>query len=130
MVIEAGIFEKRSTTTHARSLTVSLTGPDLTNNLVGVLMRFREEKVAVTGDIKQMFFNFEVNEKQRNFLRFLWFQDSNIEKPIIEYRMRVHVFGNAPSPAVATLGLRMSVCDHDSDSTQCDKICEEQFLCG
>ena len=103
---------------------VLLNGPDLTNNLLGVLMRFWEEKVAVTGDIKQMFFNFEVNEKHRIFLKFLWFQDSNIEKPIIEYRMRVHVFGNAPSSAVATLGMRMSVFDHDPDSTQCDKICE------
>jgi hypothetical protein len=27
-------------------------------------------------------------------------------KLLIEYRMRVHVFGNSPSPAIATLRLR------------------------
>ncbi|RXN35155.1 hypothetical protein ROHU_014394 [Labeo rohita] len=33
----------------------------------------------------------------------------------IEYRMRVHVFGNSPSPAVAIYCLRQSVKDGDSD---------------
>ena len=32
-----------------------LQGPDFTNNLVGVLLRFREEQVAVMGDIEGMF---------------------------------------------------------------------------
>ena len=29
-----------------------LTGPDLTNSVVGVLMRFREEQVALSADIE------------------------------------------------------------------------------
>ncbi len=40
------------------------------------------------------------------FLRFLWYMDNDPEKELIEYRMCVHVFGNSPSPAVATYGLR------------------------
>ena len=32
-----------------------LTGPDLTNNLVGIFMRFRQRPVALTADIKAMF---------------------------------------------------------------------------
>jgi len=31
-----------------------LTGPDLTNSIVGVLMRFREEQVALSADIECM----------------------------------------------------------------------------
>ncbi len=34
---------------------VLLTGPDLNNTLLGVLIRFRKEPVAVTVDIQQMF---------------------------------------------------------------------------
>ena len=32
-----------------------LPGPDLANQIVGVLLRFREEPVAVTGDIEAMY---------------------------------------------------------------------------
>lgn len=103
---------------------VLLTGPDLTNNLIGVLLKFRKEKIAVTADVEQMFFNFEVHEEHRNLLRFLWFKDNDPTKEIIEHRMRVHVFGNAPSPAVATYGLRKSVCIHAGDDSSCDDVCD------
>ncbi|XP_052791490.1 uncharacterized protein LOC128225631 [Mya arenaria] len=85
---------------------VLMSGPDLTNNLFGVLLRFRKEPIAVTADIQQMFYCFHVNEEHRNFLRFLWYQDNDTNKKLIEYRMKVHVFGNRPSPAVAAYGLR------------------------
>lgn len=85
---------------------VLLTGPDLNNGLLGVLMRFRREQIAVTADIEQMFHSFIVREDHRNFLRFLWFKNNNPMDEVVEYRMRVHVFGNSPSPAVAIYGLR------------------------
>nr|XP_022312019.1 uncharacterized protein LOC111117241 [Crassostrea virginica] len=57
-----------------------LKGPDLTNNLVGVLLRFRSERIALTADIEQMFFNFLVHKQHRDFLRFLWYEDNNPER--------------------------------------------------
>ncbi|XP_015230161.1 PREDICTED: uncharacterized protein LOC107084717 isoform X2 [Cyprinodon variegatus] len=90
---------------------VLLTGPDLNNSLLGVLLRFRKEAVAFTADIEQMFYCFYVREEDRNFLCFLWFQDNDPSKNIIDYRMNVHVFGNRPSPAVAIHGLHQSVQD-------------------
>ncbi|XP_060602162.1 uncharacterized protein LOC132755319 [Ruditapes philippinarum] len=87
---------------------VLMTGPDLTNSLTGILMRFRRDRIAVSGDIEQMFYQFRVDETHRNYLRFLWYEDNDFNKPLIEYRMCVHVFGNAPSPAVATYGLQQS----------------------
>ncbi|XP_055367455.1 uncharacterized protein LOC114862962 [Betta splendens] len=88
---------------------VLLKGPDLNNSLLGVLLRFRKEKVAVLADIQQMFHCFLVHEDHRNFLRFLWHKDNDINKEVVEYRMRVHVFGNSPSPAVAVYGLRRAI---------------------
>lgn len=83
-----------------------LKGPDLNNSLVGVLIRFRKEQVAVLADIQQMFHCFLVRSDHRNYLRFLWHRDNDISKEIIDHRMRVHVFGNSPSPSVAIYGLR------------------------
>ncbi|XP_062619955.1 uncharacterized protein LOC134281515 [Saccostrea cucullata] len=102
---------------------VLMTGSDLTNSLIGVLLKFRKEKVAVMADIAQMFFNFFVHEEDRNFLRFLWFRDNDINNELVEFRMCVHVFGNSPSPAVATFGLRKSPCNHHS-SELCNQVCE------
>lgn len=56
-----------------------------------------------------MFYSFYVKEEHRDFLRFLWYRNNNPEDEFIEYRMRMHVFGNTPSPAVATYGLREAV---------------------
>ena len=94
-----------------------LTGPDLNNTLVGVLLRFRKEPVAVMGDIEQMFYCFKVEPEHRDFLRFLWFKDNQIDEKVVEFRMNVHVFGNRPSPAVATYCFRQSVDSHHPDCT-------------
>ena len=96
---------------------VLLTGPDLTNNLLGILVGFRKEAVAMMADVEQMFHNFVVREDHRNFMRFFWFKENNPDSDLIEYRMTVHVFGNTPSPAVATYGLRRSV-EHAEQDVQ------------
>ncbi|KAK0139185.1 hypothetical protein N1851_024265 [Merluccius polli] len=85
---------------------VLLSGPDLNNSLLGVLLRFRKELIALTADIQQMFYGFLVREDHRDYLRFLWHNDNDLNKEVKEFRMRVHVFGNSPSPAVAIYGLR------------------------
>ena len=83
-----------------------LQGPDLINGLLGILIRFRKDMVAVFADIQQMFHSFLVDEEDRDYLRFLWHKDNRLENPLLTYRMRVHIFGNRPSPSVAMYGLR------------------------
>ena len=85
---------------------VLLSGPDLNSSLVGVLLRFRREAIAVTVDVEQMFHSFVIREDHRDFLLFFWHKHNDPANDICEYRMRVHVFGNSPSPTVAIYGLR------------------------
>ncbi|KAL6456635.1 hypothetical protein MHYP_G00351790 [Metynnis hypsauchen] len=59
---------------------VLITGPDLNNSLVGLLMRFRKEAVAITADVEHMFHCFVVKEDHRDFLRFLWYQNNDMAK--------------------------------------------------
>ncbi|XP_056022195.1 uncharacterized protein LOC130055048 [Ostrea edulis] len=90
-------------------------GPDLMNSLLGILLRFRQGPVAITADIEQMFYRFSVSDDHRNYLRFMWYKDNEPSQEMIEYRMTRHVFGNSPSPAVATFGLRKCVSTADED---------------
>ena len=83
-----------------------LQGPDLTNSLVGVLTRFREETVALMGDIESMFYQVKVPSYQQDFLRFLWWPNGNLDDEIKEYRMEVHTFGAISSPSIANFALR------------------------
>lgn len=89
-----------------------LKGPDQLNSLIGVLTRFRKDEVAVTCDIEQMFHSFYVDCKHRDFLRFLWFQDNDLTKPIVDYHMDVHLFGAASSPGIANFCLHHTAETH------------------
>ena len=48
-----------------------ISGSDLTNQLVGVLTRFREEQMAFIANVETMFHQVRVPEDQRGLLRFL-----------------------------------------------------------
>ncbi|XP_057677992.1 uncharacterized protein LOC130907200 [Corythoichthys intestinalis] len=83
-----------------------LTGPDLTNTLVGVLLRFRKGQVAIMCDVERMFHQFHVASKDQDYLRFLWWEKGNMEIPPSVFRMKVHLFGAASSPGCANFGLK------------------------
>jgi len=57
-----------------------LQGHDLTNTILSVLLRFRQGKVAFTGDIKSMFFQVKVDPRDCDSLRFLWWSSNDLSK--------------------------------------------------
>ena len=83
-----------------------MSGPDQTNQLVGVLIRFRQEKVGLVADIEAMFHQVLVEPKDRDVLRFLWWPNADLSKELEEYRMVKHLFGATSSPSVANFCLR------------------------
>ncbi|XP_064635233.1 uncharacterized protein LOC135492610 [Lineus longissimus] len=89
-----------------------LQGPNLTNSLVGTLLKFRTDEVVVMADIVSMFYQARVPDDDASLLRFLWWEDSDMEKPIIEYQMVVHVFGATSSPSCANYALRRTAKDN------------------
>lgn len=98
-----------------------LQGPDLINSLVGVLLRFRKGKIALSCDIQQMYHQFHVCPSHRDYLRFLWWEDGDLNKPLKDFRMTVHIFGAASSPGCANYGLKQAGRDHayiDEDAAQ------------
>ncbi|KAI3361663.1 hypothetical protein L3Q82_002029 [Scortum barcoo] len=107
---------------------VLLSGPDLNNSLLGVLLHFQKELIALTADVQQMFYCFVVREDHRDFLRYLWYENNDINKNVVEYRMKVHVFGNSPSPAVAIYCMRRAAENGEKEhGSEARHFVERQF---
>ncbi|XP_068246869.1 uncharacterized protein [Palaemon carinicauda] len=51
---------------------VLLQGPNLSNSLTGVLIRFRQEVYAFIGDIEAMLFQKKIPPENQDYIRFLW----------------------------------------------------------
>ena len=90
-----------------------LQGPDLTNQLVGVICRFRKDSTAFMCDVEAMFHQFKVVEAHQNFLRFLWWENGDTSKRPIEYKMTVHLYGAGSSPGCANFGLKRIADDYE-----------------
>ena len=75
-----------------------LPGPDLLANLLGVLIRFREQKYPLTTDIEAMFMQVSVRPADRKFLQFFWGTE---DAEFIEYLR--FIFGAACSPNCAKM---------------------------
>ena len=51
---------------------ILLPGPDITNKLLDVFIRFRSKVIAIEGVIKSMFYQIYILPRDRNKLQFLW----------------------------------------------------------
>ena len=78
-----------------------LTGPDLTNQILGVLTRFWQNSIAFMADIEAMYYQLVVPEHQQTFIKFLWWNDHNIDEDPVYFAMCVHVFWGAFSASSA-----------------------------
>ena len=93
----------------------ALQGPDLTNKLTAVLLRFREHEIAVAGDIEAMYHQVKVPVHDRDALRFLWHEGNEV----VEYRMTVHPFGAVWSSSAANYALRKTADDNHESYEPC-----------
>lgn len=77
-----------------------LTGPDLYNSLLKILMNFRIHKIGFVGDIKEMFLQIMMNKDDRFAQRVLWRGMNRDNVPDV-YELQVLFFGANCSPCIA-----------------------------
>jgi len=90
-------------------------GPNLMELVPTILLRFRMNEIGVIADIRKAFQMIEVRETDRDFLRFLWWENP-VQQNIRVYRHKRVVFGVNCSPfllaAVLELHLKSVSGDH------------------
>lgn len=60
-----------------------------------------------------MFHQVNITYEHRNLLRFLWWEQGNIERSLVEYRMTVHLFGVVSFPGCANFALKTTADDFE-----------------
>ncbi|XP_072403151.1 uncharacterized protein [Diabrotica undecimpunctata] len=78
-------------------------GVNLIELIPAILLRFRQQKFGVTSDISKAFLQISVHPKDRDFLRFLWYDKENNLKV---FRHRRVVFGINSSPFLLGASLK------------------------
>ncbi len=72
-------------------------GPNLLELIPSILLRFRMGRIGVISDIRKAFLMIEINEEDRDSVRFLWWEDP-VKKTVTVYRHNRVVFGMNCSP--------------------------------
>ncbi|XP_055368558.1 uncharacterized protein LOC114864937 [Betta splendens] len=62
-----------------------------------------------------MFHRFHVNQDDRDYLRFLWWENGDTSSEPKEYRMKVHLFGAASSPGCANYGMKYLASQNENE---------------
>lgn len=100
-----------------------LTGPDLTNALTGVLCRFCEHHIVIVCDVEKMFHRFHVSPDDRDFLRFLWWEEGNSEREPKEY----HASAYFSSPGCANYGMKYLASKYERDYPMAASFIRKNF---
>ena len=96
------VFDCAAQLAHTSLSRQLLQGPDVTNYIVGVLTRFRQEFVGLAAYIQSVFHQVRVEPRDCDALRFLWWPGGDLSAELTEYQMVKHLFGATSSPSVVS----------------------------
>ena len=91
------------------------TGPDLANQIVGVLLRFRKEHVVFMADIKSMFYQVLAPP----------------QKKVVNYQICTYIFGGTSSSSCSNFALKKAAIDNsDKFGQEAAKTLLKNFYVG
>ena len=80
-------------------------GSDLLNSLFGVILHFRENAVAISGDISKIYYRILIPERDQHVHHFPWWNLETGRDPDV-YVKTVLTFGDKPAPAMDQIALK------------------------
>ena len=102
-----------------------LTGPDLFQNLIHVLLRLRQHQFALSADIEGMFLQVGVPDCDQISLCFLWREDPT--KNFVLYQYTRHILGVKDTSTCANYALQRTDRDNLSQYPEATKAVLETF---
>ena len=96
-------------------------GPSLLNNILGILLRFRQEEFAFIGDISKMFHSISIPIEDQMTHLFLWRNLQSELKPNT-YAMTAVNMGDRPAAAIAQTALRKTAEEDKQEFPEAAKI--------
>ena len=100
-------------------------GPTIQPESYDLLLRFREHKYTIMGDITKMYRQIEVHEDDRKYLGFFWRKD--VTKPIEVFQHNRVTFGTACAPFQATRCLKELANEQRDNFPSAAAILENSF---
>ena len=120
------VFDASCKTTSDVSLNDLLeAGPTLHPNLDQILIRFRQYKVALSGDIAKMYREVGLSQPDRQLHRFLWREQPDDQ--IKSYCMNRVTFGVTSSPYVAVRALQQTAVDFSHPGSKASEHIHSSF---
>lgn len=95
------VFDASCATDSGKSLNdLLLKGPNIQDELVCIIARFRSYKYVMSSDIEKMYRQIWVSNADTNLQRILW--RSQPDQPITEYNLKTVTYGTTPASYLAT----------------------------
>lgn len=95
------VFDASCKTTTKKSLNdIQFVGPVVQNDLMTILLRFRQYAYVVTADVEKMYRQVMVDESQRHLQLILWRKNEN--EPLDVLQLNTLTYGTASAPYLST----------------------------
>ncbi|UYV69343.1 K02A2.6-like, partial [Cordylochernes scorpioides] len=120
------VFDASCKTSNNYSLNDFLhTGPKLQHDIFNILVKFRTNPIAFTGDIEKMYRQIKVNSSDLDFQRIFW-RNCPLES-LLEYRLLTVTYGMSCAPYLAIRTLMQLATDKELLFPEASKILKTDF---
>lgn len=120
------VFDASCKTSSGPSLNdAMLVGPTVQDDLRSIIMRSRTHPIMLIADIKQMYRQILVDERDTPYQRIVWRQSP--EHPLETYELKTVTYGTASAPFLATRVLQQLADDEQHDFPQAANVLRKDF---
>ncbi|UYV80338.1 hypothetical protein LAZ67_18002516 [Cordylochernes scorpioides] len=120
------VFDASCKTSNNYSLNDFLhTGPKLQHDIFNILVKFRTNPIAFTGDIEKMYRQIKVNSSDLDFQRIFW--RNSPSESLLEYRLLTVTYGMSCAPYLAIRTLMQLATDKELLFPEASKIIKTDF---
>ncbi|XP_072375596.1 uncharacterized protein [Diabrotica undecimpunctata] len=104
---------------------LQMVGPSLQDDLVSILLRFRQHSYVVTADVAKMYRQVLVNPSQRCLQKILWRAEPS--QPLCAYELNTVTYGTAAASFLSTRCLHQLSLDSVNEYPEASKVIGHDF---